>query len=300
MLYKRHPQLDRQGGLQHLLSIEGLPRQVVDRVLALALDGEEPPPVLRGRRVFQCFFEPSTHSRASFEAAARRLSAEVIESARPSASLRDGVAAIDAQAGDMLVLRHREPGAPFLVAAQLPPQVRLVNAGDGGHEHPTHGLFALCAIRRYTPGFADLTVAIVGDLLHSGAARSLIHGLTTLGCAEVRVVGPKTLVPADTAQLGVRVFQSIEEGLRDCDVVVQLPLANARVGEALLPSAREFFARYGLTRERLLRASPDAIVIGAGVEPAVLDGGHRWIGPQPDLAIAVRMAVLRLLAGDTA
>ncbi len=298
MLYKRHPQLDRQGGLLHLLSIEGLPKAVLDRLLAMALDEEDPPPSLQGGRVFLWFDEPSTHGRASFEAAARRLSAEVIDVAPSSASLLDTVAGLDAKAGDMLVLRHPEPGVPVLVAAHLPPQVHLVNAGDGAHEDPTRGLRELCTLRRHTPGFADLTVAIVGDLLHSGAARSLVHGLTTLGTAEVRAIGPKTLVPADMAHLGVRIFHSIDEGLRDCDVVVGVPMSEASVAEALLPSAREFLGCYGLTRERLGSAKPDAIVIGA--DPAALGAGQRSIGAQPDLDIAVCKAVLRSLAGEVA
>jgi aspartate carbamoyltransferase catalytic subunit len=183
--------------------------------------------------------------------------------------------------------------------------VHVVNAGDGRHSHPTQGLLDMYTIRHYKKDFSNLTVAIVGDVLHSRVARSDIHGLTTLGAAEVRVVGPKTLVPADLAQMGVRVCHNLKEGIRDCDVVIMLRLQNERMSGALLPSAQEYFMSYGLTREMLQLAKPDAIVmhpgpINRGVEIAsdVVDGTQSVILPQVTFGIAVRMAVMSLVAGN--
>ena len=162
-------------------------------------------------------------------------------------------------------------------------------------------------IRHYKKDFSNLVVAIVGDVLHSRVARSDIHALTTLGCAEVRVVGPRTLVPADIAQMGVRVCHSLEEGIRDCDVVIMLRLQNERMSGALLPSAQEFFMRYGLTDEKLQLARPDAIVMhpgpinrGVEIDSAVVDGRQSVILPQVTFGIAVRMAVMGIVAGNEA
>ena len=231
MLYKRNPQLNKNGELIHLLSIEGLPKDIVTHILDTAAnfasvsDREvKKVPLLRGKSVFNLFFENSTRTRTTFEIAAKRLSADVInlDIARSSAtkgeSLLDTIANLSAMAADLFVVRHSESGAPYLIAQHVAPHVHVVNAGDGRHAHPTQGLLDMYTIRHYKKDFANLTVAIVGDVLHSRVARSDIHALTTLGCAEVRVVGPKTLVPADMAQMGVRVCHTLEEGIKDCDV----------------------------------------------------------------------------------
>jgi aspartate carbamoyltransferase catalytic subunit len=154
-------------------------------------------------------------------------------------------------AADLFVVRHSESGAPYLIAQHVAPHVHVINAGDGRHAHPTQGLLDMYTIRHYKKDFSNLTVAIVGDVLHSRVARSDIHALTTLGCAEVRVVGPKTLVPSDMAQMGVRVCHTLEEGIRGCDVVIMLRLQNERMSGALLPSSQEFFKSFGLTPEKL-------------------------------------------------
>jgi aspartate carbamoyltransferase catalytic subunit len=183
----------------------------------------------------------------------------------------------------------------------------VVNAGDGRHAHPTQGLLDMYTIRHYKKDFANLTVAIVGDVLHSRVARSDIHALTTLGCAEVRVVGPKTLVPGDLAGMGVRVFHTLEEGIKDCDVVIMLRLQNERMSGALLPSSQEFFKTFGLTQEKLQLAKPDAIVMhpgpinrGVEIDSAVVDGKQSVILPQVTFGIAVRMAVMSIVAGNEA
>ena len=222
-------------------------------------------------------------------------------------SLLDTIANLSAMAADIFVVRHSESGAPYLIAQHVAPHVHVVNAGDGRHAHPTQGLLDMYTIRHYKKDFSNLTVAIVGDVLHSRVARSDIHALTTLGCAEVRVVGPKTLVPADMAHMGVRVFNNLEEGIKGCDVVIMLRLQNERMSGALLPSSQEYFESFGLTPEKLQLAKPDAIVMhpgpinrGVEIDSAVVDGQQSVILPQVTFGIAVRMAVMSIVAGNEA
>jgi aspartate carbamoyltransferase catalytic subunit len=203
----------------------------------------------------------------------------------------------------MFVVRHAQSGAPFLIARHLREGISVINAGDGRHQHPTQGLLDAYTIRHYKGGFTDLTVAVVGDVLHSRVARSQIHALSTLGVPEIRVVGPKTLVPDSFARLGVRVFQRMEEALAGVDVVSMLRLQNERMDGGLLPSAQEYFKTYGLTAERLARAKADAIVLhpgpmnrGVEIESGVADGAQSVILPQVSFGIAVRMAVMSILA----
>jgi aspartate carbamoyltransferase catalytic subunit len=320
MSTRHNPQLNKNGELIHLLSTEGLSRDLIMHILDTASnfvsvsDREvKKVPLLRGKSVFNLFFENSTRTRTTFEIAATRLSADVInlDIARSSASkgesLLDTISNLSAMAADIFVVRHSESGAPYLIAQHVAPHVHVVNAGDGRHAHPTQALLDMYTIRHYKRDFANLTVAIVGDVLHSRVARSDINALTTLGCAEVRVVGPKTLVPADMAQMGVRVCHTLDEGLRDCDVVIALRLQNERMSGALLPSSQEYFKRFGLTPERLRIAKPDAIVMhpgpinrGVEMDSAVVDGPQSVILPQVTFGIAVRMAVMSIVAGNEA
>ena len=320
MLSRRNPQLNANGELIHLLSIEGLPPPVLQHILDtagtfLSVNDRDVKkvPLLRGKSVFNLFFENSTRTRTTFEIAAKRLSADVInlDIARSSAakgeSLLDTIANLSAMHADMFVVRHSESGAPYLIAQHCAPHVHVVNAGDGRHAHPTQGLLDLYTIRHYKQDFTRLTVAIVGDIVHSRVARSDIHGLTTLGVPEVRVVGPKTLVPGDIREMGVRVCHDLTEGLRGADVIIMLRLQNERMGGGLLPSAGEFFKTYGLTAEKLALAAPDAIVMhpgpinrGVEIDSAVADGAHSVILPQVTFGIAVRMAVLSVIAGNSA
>ncbi|MEN9538720.1 MAG: aspartate carbamoyltransferase catalytic subunit [Pseudomonadota bacterium] len=318
MLKRRNPQLNSNGELIHLLSTEGLPRDTLVHILDTAHkfvsfnDREvKKVPLLRGKSVFNLFFENSTRTRTTFEIAATRLSADVINldisrsSASKGESLLDTVANLSAMAADMFVVRHSESGAPYLIAQHVAPHVHVINAGDGRHAHPTQGLLDMFTIRHYKGDFANLRVAIVGDVLHSRVARSDIHALTTLGCAEVRVVGPKTLVPGDMQQMGVHVFHTLEEGIRDCDVIIMLRLQNERMSGALLPSAQEFFKTFGLTPEKLQFAKPDCIVMhpgpinrGVEIDSTVVDGQQSVILPQVTYGIAVRMAVMSIVAGN--
>ena len=319
MLSKKNLQLNENGDLHHLLAIEGLPKRIIERILDTAesfvgINEREVKvvPLLRGKSIFNIFFENSTRTRTTFEIAAKRLSADVVNldvarsSANKGETILDTIANLTAMHADMFVVRHAESGAPYLIAQHAAPHVHVVNAGDGRHEHPTQGLLDVFTIRKYKKDFTRLTVAIVGDVLHSRVARSQIHALTTLGVPEVRVIGPRTLLPADIERLGVRVFTSLEEGLKGVDVVTMLRLQNERMTGALLPSASEYFSRYGLTPQKLALAKPDAIVLhpgpmnrGVEIDSAVADGKQSVILPQVTYGIAVRMAVMAILSGST-
>ena len=320
MLMRRNPQLNAHGELIHLLSIEGLPRDVVTQILDTASTflsvsdrDVKKVPLLRGKSVFNLFFENSTRTRTTFEIAAKRLSADVLnlDIARSSTakgeSLLDTIANLSAMQADMFVVRHSESGAPYLIAQHCAPHVHVVNAGDGRHAHPTQGLLDMYTIRHYKPRFQDLTVAIVGDIVHSRVARSDIHALTTLGVPEIRAVGPKTLVPGDLKDMGVRVCHDMAEGIKDADVIITLRLQNERMSGAMLPSSGEFAKSWGLTPEKLALAKPDAIVMhpgpinrGVEIDSSVADGSQSVILPQVTFGIAVRMAVMSIIAGNSA
>ena len=320
MLYKRNPQLNKNGELIHLLSTEGLSKDILTQILDTAEnfvsvnDREvKKVPLLRGKSVFNLFFENSTRTRTTFEIAAKRLSADVfnLDIARSSTAKGetplDTIDNLSAMAADIFVVRHSESGAPYLIAQHVAPHVHVVNAGDGRHAHPTQGLLDMYTIRHYKKDFSNLRVAIVGDVLHSRVARSDIHALTTLGAAEVRVVGPRTLVPSDMSSMGVRVFHNLEEGIKDCDVIIMLRLQNERMSGALLPSSQEYFKSFGLTEKRLELAKPDAIVMhpgpinrGVEIDSAVVDGPQAVILSQVTFGIAVRMAVMSIVAGNEA
>src|SRR5436309_1554006 len=247
-----NPQLNKNGELQHLLTIEGLPKAVITNILDTASsfvsigDREvKKVPLMRGKSVFNLFLENSTRTRTTFEIASKRLSADVINlnisasSTTKGESLLDTIDNLSAMHADMFVVRHSQSGAPYLIAKHLidtnQPHVHVVNAGDGRHAHPTQGLLDMYTIRHYKQDFTKLTVAIVGDVVHSRVARSDIHALTILGVPEVRAVGPKTLVPNDLREMGVRVCHDMAEGIRDADVIIMLRLQNERMSGAMLP-----------------------------------------------------------------
>ena len=320
----RNPQLNRNGELQHLLTLDGLPRAILTQILDTAEPFTEVAerevkklPLLRGKSVFNLFFENSTRTRTTFEIAAKRLSADVINLNVATSSTKKGETLLDtidnlcAMQADMFVVRHESSGAPYLIAQHLQTtgrdHIHVVNAGDGRHAHPTQGLLDMFTIRHYKKEFHNLTVAIVGDVLHSRVARSQIAALTTLGVPEVRVIGPRTLIPTDVEKLGVRYCPTMAEGLKDVDVVMMLRLQNERMNGALLPSPQEFFKIWGLTADKLALAKPDAIVMhpgpmnrGVEIDSAIADDPVRSvIKEQVEMGVAVRMAVLDILARAT-
>lgn len=318
MTVAHNPQLGSNGELRHLLTIEGLPRETILNILdtarsfvSVAEREIKKVPLLRGKSVFNLFFEPSTRTRTTFEIAAKRLSADVINlnvgtsSQSKGETLLDTVANLSAMHADMFIVRHGQSGAAHLIAQHVASNVHVINAGDGRHAHPTQALLDMLTIRHYKQDFSALRVAIVGDVLHSRVARSQIHALTTLGVPEVRVIAPRTLLPNHVSELGVHVFTDMKKGLADVDVVIMLRLQNERMSGSLLPSAQEFFKYYGLTAEKLAVAKPDAIVMhpgpmnrGVEIESGVADGSQSVILPQVTFGIAVRMAVMSILAGN--
>jgi aspartate carbamoyltransferase catalytic subunit len=316
----RNPQLNRHGELTHLITTEGLSRDILTHILdtaqtfvPLAERDVKKVPLLRGKSVFNLFFENSTRTLTTFEIAAKRLSADVfnlninVSSAAKGETLLDTIANLSAMQADLFVVRHQASGAPYLIAQHVAPHVHVINAGDGRHAHPTQGLLDMYTIRHFKKDFSNLTVAVVGDVLHSRVARSNIHALTTLGVAEVRAVGPLTLLPSGLDQMGVRVFTDMNEGIKGADVIIMLRLQNERMGAALLPSSHEYFKHYGLTQEKLALAKADCIVMhpgpmnrGVEIDSAVADGPHSVILNQVTFGIAVRMAVMSIVAGASA
>jgi aspartate carbamoyltransferase catalytic subunit len=315
----KNPQLNKHGELHHLLTTEGLPAKIMRDILdhaASFLDATDlheikKVPLLHGKSVFNVFFENSTRTRTTFEIAAKRLSADVVNLNIGSSSTSKGETLLDtvdnlcAMHADMFVVRHAQSGAAHFIARHVAPDVHVINAGDGRHAHPTQALLDMFTIRHYKKEFHNLRVAIVGDVLHSRVARSQIHALTTLGVPEVRVIGPKTLLPTLVENLGVQVYHDMVKGLQDVDVVLMLRLQNERMQGAALPSAQEYFKYYGLTEEKLAYAKEDAIVMHPGpmnrgieIDSSVADGVHSVILSQVTFGIAVRMAVMSMLAGN--
>lgn len=321
----RNPQLNANGELIHLITLEGLPQEILTGILDRAAPFTEiaerevkKVPLLRGKSVFNLFFENSTRTRTTFEIAAKRLSADVINlnintsSTAKGETLLDTVDNLAAMQADMFVVRHASSGAPYLIAQHLAAtgreHIHVVNAGDGRHAHPTQGLLDMYTIRHYKRDFTNLTVAVVGDVLHSRVARSQLHALVTLGVPDIRVVGPKTLLPTSVEQMAekgrLRACYDLREGLKGADVIMMLRLQNERMQGALLPSPQEYFKSYGLTPAMLALAKPDAIVMhpgpmnrGVEIDSAVADGRQAVILPQVTFGIAVRMAVMAMLGG---
>jgi aspartate carbamoyltransferase catalytic subunit len=310
-------QLNEHGRLRHFLTIDGLSRELLTEILDTA-DGFvgvaertiKKVPLCRGKIVANLFFENSTRTRTTFELAAKRLSADVLNlnistsATSKGETLLDTLRNLEAMHCDMFVVRHTDSGAAHFFARHAAPNVSVLNAGDGRHSHPTQAMLDMLTIRRHKGDFANLRVAIVGDILHSRVARSQILALNTLGVAEVRLIAPRTLLPAQVESLGAQVFHDLPTGIRDVDVIIMLRLQRERMSGGLLPSEHEYFKLFGLTEERLMSAKPDAIVmhpgpINRGVEMSseVADGPHSVILQQVSYGISVRMAVIAMALG---
>lgn len=307
-------QLTPDGKLRHFLTIEGLEKQILVDILDLAesfismADQRiKKVPLLRGKSIVNLFFENSTRTRTTFELAAKRLSADVLSmsiatsSTSKGESLLDTIRNLEAMHVDMFVVRHGISGAAHFIAQHVGPHISVINAGDGQHAHPTQAMLDMFTIRQFKPDFADLRVAIVGDILHSRVARSNIQALNTLGVKEVRVIAPKTLLPAQVETMGVSVSHDLAEGLQDIDVIIMLRLQKERMTSALLPSETEYFKCFGLTEDRLKIAKPDAIVMhpgpinrGVEIDSKVADGPQSLILRQVSNGIAIRMAIMAM------
>jgi aspartate carbamoyltransferase catalytic subunit len=311
-------QLDDQGRLKHFLSIEGLDKTILNEILDYAesfagVSGRaiKKVPLLRGKTIINLFFEPSTRTSTTFELAAKRLSADLLNlnmatsSTTKGESLLDTLQTLEAMHSDMFIVRHANSGAAHFIAEHVGPHISVINAGDGQHAHPTQAMLDMFTIRRHKPDFDRLRVAIVGDILHSRVARSDIHALKALGVNDVRVVGPKTLMPANIERLGVTVYDRLDAGMDGVDVVIMLRLQKERMISANIPSEQEYFQRYGLTLNKLKVAKPEVIVMHPGpinrgieIDSNVADSKKSVILQQVSHGIAVRMAVMAMIMGS--
>ena len=307
-------QLNDHGRLRHFLSLDRLPRELLteildtaDSFLEVGARAVKKVPLMRGTTVCNVFFEPSTRTRTTFELAAKRLSADVItlnvstSSTSKGETLTDTLRTLEAMAADMFVMRHSDSGASHFVAEHVSPNVAIINGGDGRHAHPTQGMLDMLTIRRHKGDFSQLKVAIVGDILHSRVARSNMIALRTLGCPDIRVIAPKTLLPVGLEQYGVNVYNNVEQGLKDVDVIIMLRLQRERMRSGLLPSEGEFYRLYGLSEQRVSLAHPEAIIMhpgpinrGVEIESSVADSPRAMILNQVTYGIAIRMAVLSM------
>ncbi len=311
-------QLDDQGRLKHFLSIEGLDKTILNEILDYAesfagVSGRaiKKVPLLRGKTIINLFFEPSTRTSTTFELAAKRLSADLLNlnmatsSTTKGESLLDTLQTLEAMHSDMFIVRHANSGAAHFIAEHVGSHISVINAGDGQHAHPTQAMLDMFTIRRHKPDFDRLRVAIVGDILHSRVARSDIHALKALGVNDVRVVGPKTLMPANIERLGVTVYDRLDAGMDGVDVVIMLRLQKERMISANIPSEQEYFQRYGLTLNKLKVAKPEVIVMHPGpinrgieIDSNVADSKKSVILQQVSHGIAVRMAVMAMIMGS--
>ncbi|NEV61554.1 aspartate carbamoyltransferase catalytic subunit [Thiorhodococcus minor] len=311
-------QLDAQGNLKHFLTIEGLSRELLVEILdkaegfvGVARQAVKKVPLCRGKVIANLFFETSTRTRTTFELAAKRLSADVLNlnistsATAKGETLLDTLRNLEAMHVDMFVVRHASSGTAHFMARHANPHVSIVNAGDGRHSHPTQAMLDMFTIRRHKGDFSSLSVAIVGDIMHSRVARSQMLALKTLGVPDVRIIAPRTLMPARIEEaFGVRVYHDLTEGIRDADVVIMLRIQRERMNSALLPSEHEYFHLYGLTEARLTAARPDVTVMHPGpinrgieMDSQVADGERSVILEQVSNGIAVRMAVMSMCIG---
>jgi aspartate carbamoyltransferase catalytic subunit len=310
-------QFDEDNQLRHFLTTEDIGEKTLLEILDIAESfmtlntrRVKKVPLLHGKTVVNLFFEPSTRTRTTFEIAAKRLSADVINlsatrmSTTKGETVLDTVKTLEAMHTDMFVVRDGASGTAHLIAAHVPKGVSIINAGDGRHAHPTQAMLDMFTIRQAKGSFKDLSVAITGDILHSRVARSQIHALRQLGVKDIRIIGPATLLPTEIERLGVTTYFDMDKGVEDVDVIMMLRLQLERMDGQLLPGPEEYFRYFGLTEKRVKRAKPDAIVMHPGpinrgleIASSVADGSQSLILSQVTNGIAVRMAIMAKLMG---
>lgn len=315
---QRDIQLTESGDLKHFLSIEGLSREKLVEILDTAEQfvgvndmAAKKVPLLRGKTVANLFFENSTRTRTTFELAAKRLSADVlninvsVSAVTKGETLLDTLRNLQAMQCDMFVVRHSSSGAAHFIANHVEPHISVINAGDGQHSHPTQAMLDMFAIRRNKGDFEKLKVVIVGDIIHSRVARSQIHALNILGTGSITAVGPKTLLPEQVRELGVHIRHDLDGALVGADVVIGLRLQKERMRSALLSTEDEYYRSFGLTERRMKLAKPDAIVMhpgptnrGVEIEASLADGPQSIILEQVTGGIAVRMAIMSIAMGN--
>ena len=308
-------QISKKFNFQHLLSTEGMSKELIIKIFDIAetfLKSNEHDvkkvPLLRGKTVCNLFFENSTRTRTTFEIAAKRLSADVLNLDIPSSSQSKGESIIDtvnnliAMSTNIFVIRHPESGMPKFIADNVTKDVHIINAGDGNNSHPTQGLLDAFTIRKYKKDFDGLKVAIVGDIKHSRVARSEINTLSILGVSEIRLVGPKIFMPDDIDPKKIQEFNDMKSGITDVDVVIMLRIQKERMRQEIIPSEQKYFESFGLTTELLKYAKKNAIVMhpgpinrGVEIQTEVADSPQSVILAQVTFGIAIRMAVMTML-----
>ncbi|MCG8436314.1 MAG: aspartate carbamoyltransferase catalytic subunit [Gammaproteobacteria bacterium] len=312
-------QFNNAGKLRHLLTLEGIPEAQIKSLLDLAQNFHTEPgqavttnSMLANKTIANLFFEPSTRTRASFEIAAKRLSAEVINfdvtasSQAKGETILDTVNTLQAMNIDAFVVRHAEPGVSEFLAKNVAPHVSVINAGEAHTAHPTQGLLDALTVRQHKNDFPGLSVVIAGDVRRSRVARSAIHTFTTLGVTDIRLVGPTKFLPTEEEKFSSAMYSSFDEGIRDADVVMMLRIQKERMQSGEVPDAESYFQQYGLTEKRLSLAKPDALVMHPGpmnrgieIDSAIADGRQSVIWQQVNNGVAVRIAVLCALLGET-
>ena len=310
-------QLNKTGNLNHLLTTEGLKEDLIFKIFNLAdsflnINNRDIKnvPLLRGKTVCNLFFENSTRTRTTFEIAAKRLSADVINLDIPSSSQSKGESVLDtidnliAMGADIFIIRHSEPGIPGKIAKHVGPNVHIINAGDGHHAHPTQGLLDVFTIKKFKDNFKSLSTAIVGDIKHSRVARSEIFALSALGVPDIRLIGPKNLMPDNIKVSNIKIFDSMEKGLKDVDVIMMLRIQKERMTGDNIPSEEDYFTNFGLRKKHLGLSKKDAIVMhpgpmnrGVEIDSEVADSDQSVILSQVTFGIAIRMAVMAMLIG---
>lgn len=308
-------QISEKGNFQHLLSIEGMSKELIIKIfdiaetfLKIGKNDVKKLPLLRGKTVCNLFFENSTRTRTTFEIAAKRLSADVLNLDISSSSQSKGESIIDtinnliAMSGNIFVIRHPKSGMPEYIASNVNRDVHIINAGDGNNSHPTQGLLDAFTIRKYKKDFNGLKIAIVGDIKHSRVARSEIHALSILGASEIRLVGPKIFMPDDIDQNKFLEFNDMKSGISDVDVVMMLRIQKERMQQEIIPSEKKYFESFGLTTELMKYAKKNAIVMhpgpinrGVEIQTEVADSAQSVILAQVTFGIAIRMAVMTML-----
>lgn len=310
-------QLNKTGNLNHLLTTEGLEEDLIFKIFNLAdsflnINNRDIKnvPLLRGKTVCNLFFENSTRTRTTFEIAAKRLSADVINLDIPSSSQSKGESVLDtidnliAMGADIFIIRHSQPGIPEKIAKHVGPNVHVINAGDGHHAHPTQGLLDVFTIKKFKDNFKLLSTAIVGDIKHSRVARSEIFALSALGVPDIRLIGPKNLMPDNIKVSNIKIFDSMEKGLKDVDVIMMLRIQKERMTGDNIPSEEDYFTNFGLRKKHLGLSKKDAIVMhpgpmnrGVEIDSEVADSDQSVILSQVTFGIAIRMAVMAMLIG---
>lgn len=308
-------QLNPDASLRHFLTTEGLSHDLMTQIMDRAEQflGEDPRqlkkmPLLKGKSIVNLFFENSTRTRTTFEIAAKSLSADVVSldistsATAKGESLLDTLKNLEAMGADLFVVRHNQSGAPHFIAEHCTPNLAIVNAGDGLHAHPTQAMLDMFTIRQQKGDIANLKVAIIGDIRHSRVVRSQVHALAGLGCKDIRLIGPGTLLPREG--LAGSLHDDLRSGIQDADVVICLRLQKERMASALLPSEAEFHRDFGMTMQRLAWAAPGAIVMhpgpinrGVEIDSELADSERSVILQQVTNGIAVRMAVLSMVMG---